>query len=274
MSGLRRIEVAGQVEAMPAGAAPMPRMVALADLRIDGSWQRDLRNKNWRAVRAIAREFDWRLFGVLVIGEGAEGLVVVDGQHRAHAAALCGLTEVPALVMPMERAEAARAFTALNRARINVTPLHAYFADLVAGDEDAVALDAILGAAGCRMRRHGIVPTLWPAGDVICAGLLRGFVRDGLGSVVAHVLGGLRRSAVADVPEHWQSGVLKPLLQAVAADQRNMRVDIARLAEDVDLPGLAEDARARCKAVGRPATDIAREAMAGALAALRERRAA
>jgi hypothetical protein len=140
------------------GAVPILQWVAIADLVVDESYQREIRGAGRKNVLAIAGAFQWIKFSPVIVSPVAGGkFAIIDGQHRVTAAALIGITDVPAQVVVADRATQARAFTAINASATRVSTLQIFAARLAAGDEVAVAVAACCAAAG-------VVPLRYPKG--------------------------------------------------------------------------------------------------------------
>lgn len=135
------------------GAVGDFRMVRIADLWIDDTYQRAMTAASVRNVRRICAAFDWAKFLPVVVVESGGGLAVIDGQHRATAAATLGIDRVPAYVLHCSRAEAAGAFAAINGAVTPVSAVDVWFAELAAGAPEALALDRTFQAADVRIVR-------------------------------------------------------------------------------------------------------------------------
>jgi hypothetical protein len=119
------------------GATPQPQAVPslqwvnIADLVIDERYQRPMGPRNWAAVQKIANCFDWAQFSAVQVAPIIGGkFAVIDGQHRVHAAALCGFEQVPALVVLVPEGAQARAFVGMNASAIRLTPTQMYRAAL------------------------------------------------------------------------------------------------------------------------------------------------
>lgn len=141
-------------DAQIGGRVGQMAMVKITDLRIDMTYQRNVTIGSVRNIRAICRAFDWSKFlPVIVVRDGAF-YSVVDGQHRATAAATIGITEVPAYILSCTTAEAAAAFAAINGNVTAVEPIDVWFAELAAGAPEAVALQQCLDAADVTLTRR------------------------------------------------------------------------------------------------------------------------
>jgi len=119
-------------------------LVPLGDLVVDGHYQRTMSAKGRSTVARIITDFDWLRFGAISVIRRGDSFAVIDGQHRAVAAAAMGITMVPALVAIGEAAEAAT-FVAINDVRTTVTPVDKFRAKVAAGDPPAVELGEMLG---------------------------------------------------------------------------------------------------------------------------------
>ena len=98
-----------------AGPAPMLQWLPLASLVVDDSYQRELKRGNWSAIRRIADNFKWSRFSPVFVAPVEGGrYAIIDGQHRAHAAAICGFDEVTCQIVQMSREEQAASFAAVN----------------------------------------------------------------------------------------------------------------------------------------------------------------
>ena len=97
------------------GSAPQLAWLDIASLVVDESYQRDLKPQGWRAIRTIAAHFRWSMFSPVFVAPVEGGLyAIIDGQHRTHAAAICGFSQVPCQIVQMTRTEQAAAFAAVN----------------------------------------------------------------------------------------------------------------------------------------------------------------
>lgn len=138
-----------------AGEKPKLRWIAIDCLRIDGTYQREILAYGARSVLRIAREFDWAMFAPCIVVEAKAGLyLLVDGQHRATAAALRGIKDVPCQVVIADAAKQAAAFAAINANITRVTTVQLYYARLAAGDPATRQLCAALEKGGARVARH------------------------------------------------------------------------------------------------------------------------
>ena len=151
---LEPLDVAGFKPPPPRerGAVSQLQWVALADLRIDRSYQRDLTAESRKRIHAIAAEFDWSCFTPVIVAaiEGGR-FAVIDGQHRSLAALLIGVELVPAMVVVADRARQAKSFAAINGNRTRMSAAAIYRAALAAGDETAVAVDRLARECGARV---------------------------------------------------------------------------------------------------------------------------
>lgn len=127
--------------------------IRLDELFIDRQYQRHVLERGKRNIKAMVQEFSWALFGALVIGRrGLTRYAVIDGQHRAIAAALRGdIAKVPCIVLQGGQQQEARAFSAINSNVTRIHPLQAFRASVVAGDHDSLATVRVVEAAGAKI---------------------------------------------------------------------------------------------------------------------------
>ena len=205
--------------AVDPGPAPMLQWIDLDRLVIDEAYQRPLGRSNWVAIEKIAANFQWSRFGPVLVAPVAGGLyAVIDGQHRAHAAALCGILQVPAMVVQVDLAAQAKSFAWVNSQTIKVTPFHIFKAALAAGEDWAVRADAAVAAAGCRlMTFHPSAKNKRP-GEVYCIGLIRKQIEAGNDWAVTAGLAAIRSVPSLDSAVGMSDYLLGPWIAAVAAE--------------------------------------------------------
>ena len=234
---MRSIDVSNSTRPkhVEAGSAPMLQWLAIADLVIDDSYQRELKRESWTNIRRIAERFKWSRFSPVFVApvEGGK-YAIIDGQHRTHAAALCGFEQVPCQVVQMTREEQAASFAAVNGLVTKVTGYNILKAAIVAGEKWARECVEACSDAGCTlMTRNGSTDDKKP-GEVYPIGLIRKAVRDGHRKAVTFTLKGLRESEFGTGYEAYTSEILKPLLMAI--------IDRPWLVESgIDLSGFLDD---------------------------------
>lgn len=137
------------------GTMPEVRIVNPVTLKIEDTYQRDLSAKSLRLIHKIVREWDWTKFKPPVCADAGDGLVVIDGQHTAIAAASHpGIKEIPVMVVAAARVEArASAFVAHNRDRLNMTTAQVFFGEVAAGDPVARGVMDVVVKTGCSIPR-------------------------------------------------------------------------------------------------------------------------
>lgn len=135
------------------GEKPELLWVPLDLIDVDHRYQRELR----KALSSrIAKHFEWRKFGAVVLSRKEDGRFnVVEGQHRVEAARQHGgIVDVPAVVVVNDgRQGEADTFVAINRDRLAVTSIDQYWAGVEAGHPVAMAVKKVLDSTGC-----GVVP--------------------------------------------------------------------------------------------------------------------
>ncbi len=221
MTEYRPIAIPGMSD--PIGIAdqpsPMLQWVEIAAMVIDDQYQRPINHGGWRTVKSIAANFRWSCFTPVLLApiEGGK-FAVIDGQHRVHAALLCGIKSVPAMVVPIAATEQAMAFVQVNTARTAMSAFNLFKAGLAAGEEWAIKADKAVADAGCKLMRFHPSSKNKKAGEVYCVGLIRGLVTKGHDRAVTVTLSAIRAidaggpMAVALYSEF----LLKPLMTAVA----------------------------------------------------------
>lgn len=151
-------------------------------LSVDPRYQRDTKSRRSQVViEKIAADFRWSRFGVIMAVKGADGWLVVDGQHRVEAARRrSDVPRVPALVLrETSLADVAADFVAVNQTRVIVTPLHLHHAQLAAGDPETLKVADICKRAGIRICRWPTPANKMKPGETLAVGLIISVVRLG-----------------------------------------------------------------------------------------------
>lgn len=206
--------------------APQVAWVKIADLLIDSRYQRPLAKGNETAIRNIARDFRWSRFSPLLVApiEGGK-YALIDGQHRAHAAALCGIESVPSMIVLVPCSEQAGAFIDINTRRIAVSGHSIYRAALTAGVDWAVRAEAAVTAAGCALMTYNANTKTKKPAQIYAVALIRKLIEAGHDAAVT---AGLRALVEYD-PEsvaNFDSALLTPWLWAIASDERFQTADL------------------------------------------------
>ena len=221
MSQYRAISIEGMAE--PLGIAdqpsPMLQWIEVAAMVIDDHYQRPINHGGWRTVRAIAANFRWSCFTPVLLApiEGGQ-FAVIDGQHRVHAALLCGIKSVPAMVVPIAATEQAMAFVTVNTARTSMSNYNLYRAGLASGEEWAIQAREAVDASGCTLMTFNPSSGTRKPGEIYAVGLVRAMVTKGHAGAVTLALTAIRavdtggNSAVL-LYSDW---MLNPLIKAVA----------------------------------------------------------
>lgn len=138
------------------GPPPELEWIPVSQMFVDPEYQRSTETANGRnLIEAIAREFQWAKFQVIVVTRRPDGMyALIDGQHRRAAAVKCGLESLPCLVVsPGSLAAEADIFVSVNSGRVSVQPYEMFWSKLAAGRPDAVAVKAVCDEAGVTIPR-------------------------------------------------------------------------------------------------------------------------
>lgn len=222
MSHYRPIAIPNETD--PIGIAdqpsPMLQWIEISAMVIDDQYQRPINAGGWRTIKAIAANFRWSCFTPVLLAPIEGGLfAVIDGQHRLHAAMLCGVKSVPAMVVPIAATEQAQAFIQVNTARTAISQYNKFKAGLAAGEAWALEADRAVSAAGCVLMRFSPSSKLRKPGDILCVGLVREMVVRGQSRAVTVTLQAIRAvdTGGASSVLLYSDWMLNPLIKAVAA---------------------------------------------------------
>lgn len=261
---LRRIDIDGRARhAMADQPAPVLMWVPIDQMVIDDRYQRPLTAQSWAVIARIAANFRWSRFGPVLVAPTAGGMFsIIDGQHRVHAAALCGLDQVPAMVIHIDTAEQARAFADANSTQIRATRQQIFRAALTAGDPVAIAADDACRAAGCQLMTYQASGRNRRPRQVFCTQIVLDLVRKHGPRAVNVTLQGLADYDTQGRVGLWSDYILRPLLTAVAAYPGLTADQVTRTLKARD-PYHVLDAAARiAKTEGTPASTAGRAAFA------------
>lgn len=210
---------------------------------VDETYQCPLSDENWRAIRRIAASFTWQKFSPIMLAPaGDRRFAVIDGQHRTHAALLCGKVAVPAMIVRMTRIEQAAAFAAINGDVIGMSPFHVYRAALAAGEDWAVTSRDAVARAGCVLMDYNKSTADKRPGEVYAINLIRRLVEAGRADLVTHALLPLVKCSYSSI-DLFATRILGPWCDAVF--DHGLKVSQTRLClfvEDNDLVGIQQQA--------------------------------
>lgn len=224
----RRIDVSGNKEVpFEPQEKPVLRWISIVDLLIDDRYQRPLGPQNWAAIHSIAKNFQWSKFAPIMASSLEGGrFAVIDGQHRAHAAALCGISEIPALVVSLEVEDQARSFSSINGAVVKITPHHIFKAALAAREEWALACDLSVANSGCRLMTYNASTANKKPGEIYSIGLIRSYIAKDNAPAVTTALRALREYDVAGRVPLYSDYILRPWIDAIIATEDHARIDL------------------------------------------------
>lgn len=138
-----------------AGAAPEFRWAFPGELLVDEVYQRSLSRGSIELIRKIVNGWDWNRFKPPIVAETDQGLEVIDGQHTAIAAATHpAIDKIPVMVVQAETiADRAKSFVGHNRDRLALSQVSIHYANVAAGDEDALTVQQVCERAGVTLLR-------------------------------------------------------------------------------------------------------------------------
>lgn len=244
LTGFKRAEMKDQ-------PLPMLIWVRLEDLVVDRRYQRGITPKGRSAIQRIANNWDWRKYQPVLVAPSDGGkMAIVDGQHRAHAAALVGLDEIPAMTVAMTLQEQAAGFAAINRDRVTISLNQIYRAELAAGAEWAIQCRDAVTAAGCEISTYTPNSASRRPGIVYSVSLIRRMVANGEAAAVTAGLGAVRQSLQAAEVEAYSGGTLAPWLTAIARSQKFLRLPLSEIFDTLDITSMIDAARLRARQMG------------------------
>lgn len=249
------------------GAPPMLNWLPISDLVIDDQYQRELNRANWTAISKIARDFHWSRFSPVFVAPSLGGkYAIIDGQHRTHAAALCGIEMVPCQIVQMDAKQQAASFAAINGMATKVTPYQIFRAGLAAGEKWAVDCADTCTAADCRLMTSYVSGEAKKPGQITTIALIRSHVAKGRNASVTLALRGVRHSEFGNDAAAYTTDVLKPLIAAVVDRPWLAKngTDLSGFMDDFDIYTALDKAAEFAKRKRRDSVDISRFDIAAA----------
>jgi len=155
------------------------RMIPKTLLNVDSAYQRQA---NTRRATEIASKWSWIACGAIRVGQRQDGsLWVIDGQHRLLAALRrSDIDELPCVVFAIDGvSDEASGFVKGNTLRASVSAFDKHKANLLANDEAALAIEAVVASVGMKL-----VPNPYYANELRCV--------EKLGSILNQGTDGLR----------------------------------------------------------------------------------
>lgn len=262
MTDYRGVDVSGFPKVQPRSQpAPQLMWLEIDALVIDDRYQRPLTDSNKQAIRRIANDFLWSRFSPVLVAPVSGGrYALIDGQHRAHAAALCGFDSIPAMVTLVAPEEQALAFIEINTRQIRVGREQVYRAALSAGADWAVTCHEAVQAAGCRLMASRYSTAAKKPGMVFSVALIQRLVQSGKGAAVTRALSALMQYDDSSVA-NFSNDLLGPWITAAAECDADVPELVAAL--QAKRPWLVMDAADRLAASShKPKAQCRREAFA------------
>jgi ParB-like nuclease domain len=217
------------------GPAPMLDWIAIDRLMVDDDFQRPLSPHNWKAIRQIATTFRWSRFAPVLCAPIEGGLYsIIDGQHRVHAASMCGIDAVPCQIVQIDKKEQAASFAAVNGNVTKITTVNLLKAALAAGEPWALECKAVADAAGCKlMLSNGSSLTKKP-GEIYAIKVFKRIV-DTIehAAIIKSLQILLETEGFKENADLWDSSILGPVILAMT--ERPQYLDRPDFAAFLDL---------------------------------------
>ena len=218
MRGIDAFGLAPPLAPFDPGAAPQLQWVPVALLVVDEAYQRPIRGAGLKNIGAIAEGFSWSKFAPLIVSPVVGGkYAVIDGQHRATAAALRGIEQLPAQVIIATQVQQAAAFKAVNGQTTRMLAIEVHRAARAAGDAEAMAVEAACLKASVRvLPRPARIRDMGPGETIAIGALRKGLERMGEADLVL-ALRLATATRVNNLPAVLSSDVIQALCGVVAA---------------------------------------------------------
>jgi ParB-like nuclease domain len=205
----------------PATPGNPPRMewINISSLRIDPSYQRPIVGRGLATIRKIVTHFEWARFSPLIVAPvpGAKAFTVIDGQHRATAALICGYDRVPCSIVDVAADQAARIFAAVNGTVTPMSILSLFKAARIAGEPWALSVDRACAAAGIEPLTSPVSRANMKPKQTLAIGTVRKMIERFGEDVVAAALVAENGNPLAAEPGHYNSTTISSAVERFRA---------------------------------------------------------
>jgi hypothetical protein len=235
------ISIAGLTPGAPPTEPPVSMMVKPTDLLVDEAYQRNLSERSLRLIRRMVEGWDWRRFKPPVTSWTDDGLVVLDGQHTAIAAASHpAIAEIPIVVVETadQRAQAS-AFIGHNRDRLAVTQVQLHIASVAAGDEEAMIIARVCASAGVEI--VPAAPKETRPGQTMAVTAIRALVRQRGEEYAEAALSAAVEAGIAPLTAVH----IKAVDHLLGSEEFDGQIDAERLVATIQATAAITDAEAR-----------------------------
>lgn len=238
---------AGKPKAVPhstdLGARPRVVWIALGQLVVDKTYQREIGGAGVTHVNRLLREFNWNCYQPIIVGERDDGrFAVIDGQHRLEAARKHPLiAELPCYVVDApDVAAQASIFATVNGRRLALTSQQKFWAAHAGGDAKAVEVARLCAVAGVAILRSPpsyVIPPRSILAPFTLQKLVRQVGTEAVGSALE-----LLAETHGETPNAFRSPTVAALCR-IAADKGYPVQRTKRVLRALDLDRLYDDAR-------------------------------
>lgn len=234
------LKTMGEPKNASLGTKPGLAWLPISSLRVDPSYQREILRNGKNNIIKIAGNFDWSLFGVVVVARIGDNLfAIVDGQHRTTAAAARGIEEVPCIIIEADPATQAKAFAAINGSVTAISPLAIFAAQVAAGDPGARKLVEACALAGVTICRYPIPADKMKPGETLGVQALQACMAMYGEPILVTSLKALMRAS-RRTPGMVKAAVIKAICNVLDAE-KSWCTHEARLLSAMDRFDLAEE---------------------------------
>jgi len=191
----------GLAPADPSTGKPELTWISPSELLVDETYQRGLSEKGLRLIRRIMENFDWRKFKPPTCVWTDDGLEVIDGQHSAIGAATHPqIDQIPVVIVDApEIDDRAKAFIGINRDRLGITAMQLHAAALVAGDDEAKAIERVCAASGVHVLKNPPSNGKYKPRDTVAIQAIAGLIKRTGEPIAAEVVRVLAEADLAPV---------------------------------------------------------------------------
>jgi hypothetical protein len=232
------------------GDKPELRWIKLTELYIPSEYQRSAKNaSSQKNIHYIKANFNWASCGALLVCELEQSkprqYAIIDGQHRFRAAEAHGnITELPCVVItPREAQKQAGHFIEVNSKRIKLSNLNQYRAAVVAGDQTANSVAAILEKAKIAVPVSPMGNKDCPPRTTQAIGTLLKLIDSFSEKQIIWALT-IIPEAYGDTPGVMRASLIKAMAEWIKRYPDTDRKAMVATLQNIDLDELEKDARA------------------------------
>jgi hypothetical protein len=241
---MKGITTAGFVRptSIASGRRPVLKYLAVADLIADPAYKRPISGRGRKVVERIAETFSWDRFNAVIVAATENGrYAIIDGHHRATAAALAGICEVPCQIVEADQGLQELAAMTINRTTVASSRMASQAAAYRASEAPAVQLAEVCARADVEILRYPVPTDRQMAGQTMAIATIAQCLKHYGEETVITALQCVTQTT-NNRPGALSARIIKALCTVLAGDPwlRDSGLTLLEIFDNIDLLNLAK----------------------------------